>query len=91
MQPYFEPEQAFSISMPQPVCEISITYKKKQVCMLQLKYFDTGIPPVQFTSTNVWDERLAFPNILNFTYYAFYYIDHETIIRTGITCKKIPL
>ena len=31
MQAYFEPEQAFSISMPQPVFEISITYKKKHV------------------------------------------------------------
>ena len=27
---YFEPEQAFSISMPQPVFEISIAYEKKQ-------------------------------------------------------------
>ena len=31
MQAYFEPEQAFSISMPQPVFEISIAYKKKDV------------------------------------------------------------
>ena len=31
MQAYFEPEQAFSISMPQPVFEISIAYKKKHV------------------------------------------------------------
>ena len=29
MQAYFEPEPAFSISMPQPVFEISIVYKKK--------------------------------------------------------------
>ena len=29
MQAYFEPEQVFSISMPQPVFEISIAYKKK--------------------------------------------------------------
>ena len=28
MQAYFEPEQAFCISMPQPVFEISIAYKK---------------------------------------------------------------
>ena len=28
MQAYFEPEQAFSISMAQPVFEISIAYKK---------------------------------------------------------------
>ena len=28
MQAYFEPEQAFSISMLQPVFEISIAYKK---------------------------------------------------------------
>ena len=28
MQAYFEPEQAFSISMPQPILEISIAYKK---------------------------------------------------------------
>ena len=28
MQAYFEPEQAFSIIMPQPVFEISIAYKK---------------------------------------------------------------
>ena len=28
MQAYFEPEQAFSISMSQPVSEISIAYKK---------------------------------------------------------------
>ena len=32
MQAYFEPEQAFSISMPQPVFEISIAHKKK-TCM----------------------------------------------------------
>ena len=31
MQAYFESEQAFSISMPQPVFEISIAYKKKHV------------------------------------------------------------
>ena len=31
MQAYFEPEQAFSISIPQPVFEISITYKKKHL------------------------------------------------------------
>ena len=30
MQAYFEPEHAFSISMPQPVFEISIAYKKKR-------------------------------------------------------------
>ena len=29
MQAYFEPEQAFSIGMLQPVFEISIAYKKK--------------------------------------------------------------
>ena len=29
MKAYFEPEQAFSISMPQPVFKISIAYKKK--------------------------------------------------------------
>ena len=28
MQAYFEPEQAFSISMPKPVFEISIAYEK---------------------------------------------------------------
>ena len=28
MQAYFEPEQAFTISMPQPAFEISIAYKK---------------------------------------------------------------
>ena len=31
MQAYFEPEQAFSLSMPRPVFEISIGYKKKHV------------------------------------------------------------
>ena len=31
MQAYFEPEQAFSISMPQSVSEISIAYKQKHV------------------------------------------------------------
>ena len=30
MQAYLEPEQAFSISMPQPVFEISIAYKRKK-------------------------------------------------------------
>ena len=30
MQAYFKPEQTFSISMPQPVFEISIVYKKKK-------------------------------------------------------------
>ena len=34
MQAYFEPEQAFSISMPQPVFEISIAYKKKTCIIL---------------------------------------------------------
>ena len=33
MQAYFEPEQAFSISMPQPVFEISIAYKKTHVIL----------------------------------------------------------
>ena len=33
MQAYFEPEQAFFISMPQPVFEISIAYKKKHVAI----------------------------------------------------------
>ena len=28
MQAHFEPEQGFSTSMPQPVFEISIAYKK---------------------------------------------------------------
>ena len=32
MQAYFEPEQAFSMNMPQPVFEILITYKEKHVC-----------------------------------------------------------
>ena len=32
MQAYFESKQAFSISMPHPVFEISIAYKKKHVC-----------------------------------------------------------
>ena len=31
MQAYFEPEQTFSISMPQPVFEISIAYKKNVI------------------------------------------------------------
>ena len=31
MKAYFEPEQAFSISIPQPVFKISIAYKKKHV------------------------------------------------------------
>ena len=31
MQAYFEPEQAFSINMPQPVFEIPIAYKKRHV------------------------------------------------------------
>ena len=31
MQAYFEPEQAFLLSMPQPVFEISIAYKKKNM------------------------------------------------------------
>ena len=31
MQAYFEPQQTFSISMPQPVFEISIAYEKKHV------------------------------------------------------------
>ena len=35
MQVYFEPEQAFSINMPQPVFEISITYKKKHVSYVE--------------------------------------------------------
>ena len=30
MQAYFEPEQAFSISMPQPAFEISMAYIKKK-------------------------------------------------------------
>ena len=31
MQAYFEPEQTFSLSVPQPVFEISIAYKKNPV------------------------------------------------------------
>ena len=31
MQAHFEPEQAFSKSMPQPVFEISIAYEKKNM------------------------------------------------------------
>ena len=38
MQAYFEPKQAFSISMPQPVLEISTAYKKK-TCKLNFKIF----------------------------------------------------
>ena len=41
MQEYFEPEQAFSISMPQPVFEISIAYIKK-TCMLEKYEFLKG-------------------------------------------------
>ena len=37
MQAYFEPEQAFSISMPQPVFEISNAYKKKHVSEISLQ------------------------------------------------------
>ena len=37
MQAYFEPEQAFSIIMPQPVFEIAIAYKKK-TCTLLLRF-----------------------------------------------------
>ena len=37
MQAYFEPEQAFSITMPQPVCEISIAYKKKHVVIFRVR------------------------------------------------------
>ena len=33
MQAYFEPKQAFFISMPQPVFEIWIPYVKKKTCM----------------------------------------------------------
>ena len=40
MQAYFEPEQAFSIIMPQPVFEIAIAYKKKHVL-----YYLGSIPP----------------------------------------------
>ena len=35
MQAYFEPEQAFSITMPQPVSEISVAYKKKTCSYFQ--------------------------------------------------------
>ena len=36
MQVYLQPEQAFPISMPQPVFEISIAYKKKHVANICL-------------------------------------------------------
>ena len=38
MQAYFEPEQIFSISMPHPVFEISITYNKK-TCNTRFLHF----------------------------------------------------
>ena len=38
MQAYFESEQAFSISMPQPVFEISIAYIKNDVSGKSKKY-----------------------------------------------------
>ena len=40
MQAYFEPEQAFSISIPQPVFKISIAYKKKHVASCQISEND---------------------------------------------------
>ena len=36
VQAYFEPEQAFSMSMSQPVFETSIAYEKKHVILLIL-------------------------------------------------------
>ena len=39
MQAYFESEQAFFISMPQPVFKISIAYKKKHVNLLIIHAF----------------------------------------------------
>ena len=48
MQAHFEPEQAFSISMPQPVFEISIAYIKK-TCMLEKYEFLKG-----FLSCQTW-------------------------------------
>ena len=47
MQAYFEPEQAFSISMPQPVFEVSIAYKEKDV--MGLCFFKTH--------STVYDEK----------------------------------
>ena len=38
MQAYFESEQAFSISMPQPVFEIPIAYIKNDVSGKSKKY-----------------------------------------------------
>ena len=40
MQAYFDPEQAFSISIPQPVFEFSIGYKKKHVSYLIFYLFN---------------------------------------------------
>ena len=37
MQAYFGPEQAFSISMPQPAFEISIAYKEKHVFVFKCR------------------------------------------------------
>ena len=46
MQAYFEPEQAFSISMPQPVFEISIAYIKNMHSIIFL-HMDTNQEELQ--------------------------------------------
>ena len=45
MQACFEPEQAFSISMSQPVFEISIAYKKKKCITLFLNITFNNLRP----------------------------------------------
>ena len=48
MQASFEPAQAFSISMPQPIFEISIAYKKKHV--------------YGFLDKKIWNIKMCFCN-----------------------------
>ena len=67
MQEYSEPEQAFSISMPQPVFKISIAYKKSKwkaqdqsaAGTLQevSTLFAVGDIPITIVTHNFWREH----------------------------------
>ena len=48
MQAFFELEQAFSISMPQPVFEISIVYKKTRIQSPPLYLLIINYPMILF-------------------------------------------
>ena len=67
MQAYFEPEQAVSISMPQPVFKISIAYKKNHVLQINKEFQDIfqQIPTLAFRRNKHLHDLPGCKNIVN--------------------------